>query len=76
MKYLVLFAVLAVVYMAWRSQRQASAKSTEAKTASPTLPQEMVRCADCGLHLPREEALEDPGGRLFCSTQHRDRYLG
>jgi uncharacterized protein len=30
-----------------------------------------VQCAHCGLHLPREEALQS-GNRYFCSQAHLD----
>ena len=82
MKYLVLIAVLAVVYMLWRQKRldgstgpttgQASRTSASANQRSAHQPQEMIPCSHCGLHLPREDAVTGAGGRLFCSTQHRD----
>ena len=34
-------------------------------------PQEIVACAHCGLHLPRAEAIEGPGGGVYCSEAHR-----
>ena len=77
MKYLVLIAVLAVVYMLWRQKRldgpASRAGSGPAPAQTPaSQPQEMIRCNHCGLHLPREDALTGAGGRLFCSPQHRD----
>jgi uncharacterized protein len=30
----------------------------------------MVRCAQCGVHLPRSESITT-GGQYFCSTEHR-----
>lgn len=32
--------------------------------------QDMVRCAQCGLHLPKREALESQG-QFYCSDRHR-----
>lgn len=33
---------------------------------------EIVPCAHCGVHLPRDEAVTGPDGRtLFCSESHR-----
>jgi uncharacterized protein len=32
-------------------------------------PGDLVRCAHCGLHLPRAEA-HGAGGRLYCSEEH------
>ncbi|MEY4711442.1 MAG: hypothetical protein RIS88_892 [Pseudomonadota bacterium] len=79
MKYLVLVAILAVVYLLWRAQQRrqdaASARSSERPPApppaDPTLPQDMVRCPVCAVHLPRNEAVADPQGRLYCSPEHR-----
>jgi len=36
-------------------------------------PQAMLRCAQCGLHLPRDEALPGRGG-VFCGAAHRSAY--
>jgi len=33
-------------------------------------PQQMLACAHCGVHLPRDEALPGRGG-VFCSEAHR-----
>ena len=73
MKYLVLFAVLAVVYAVWRAQRRASAPR-QGNTQRPPIapPQDMVRCAHCGVHLPRGDAVLE-GAHMYCSTSHRDR---
>lgn len=32
--------------------------------------EDMVRCAQCGVHLPRSEAILS-GGEFFCSDEHR-----
>ncbi len=78
MKYLVLIAVVVVVYMLWRSQRrQEKAERQQRAAAAPppaapaALPQDMVRCDVCALHLPRSEALAGPDGRLYCCPEHR-----
>ncbi len=78
MKYLVLLAVLAVVLGVWRS-RQAKSESGSGSESpvrpappspTPSLPQEMVACAHCGLHLPRSEALAE-AGHFYCSREHQ-----
>jgi uncharacterized protein len=33
----------------------------------------MLRCAQCGLHLPRDEALPGRGG-VFCGAAHREAF--
>lgn len=35
---------------------------------------DMVKCAVCGLHVPREGA-EQEGGRYFCSREHKKQAL-
>ncbi|MGE8636701.1 MAG: PP0621 family protein, partial [Achromobacter piechaudii] len=36
---------------------------------SPAAPESMVRCAHCGIHLPRSEAVL-LNGKTWCSTEH------
>ena len=78
MKYLIVLALLAYLYFAWRKQRRArpgnSARSAESerKSETGTEPQEMVCCDRCGLHLPRNESLTDGRGGMFCCAQHRE----
>lgn len=77
MKYLVLIAVLAIVYLLWRVQREQErgrppAARPAPRTPNVAAPQDMVRCPVCDLHLPRADAVADAQGRLFCSPAHRD----
>ncbi len=78
MKYLIVLALLAYLYVTWRKQRRPGAGGGKAAPgASPAsdggqAPQEMVRCDHCGLHLPRNESLTDGRGHVFCSSQHRE----
>ncbi|WP_414443859.1 PP0621 family protein [Burkholderia sp. 22PA0106] len=37
------------------------------------LPEPMVRCAHCGVHTPKGEAVS-AGGEFFCSTEHAARH--
>jgi uncharacterized protein len=75
MKYVVLVAVLLVVYALWRSSQRRSekndARDQRPPPAATALPQDMVRCPVCALHLPRGEALIGREGRLYCSQEHR-----
>ncbi|MEJ7928765.1 PP0621 family protein [Ramlibacter sp. AN1015] len=82
MKYLVLFAVLLLVYLLWRHERRSERQERAAgeraapprpPTGAPSLPQEMVRCSVCALHLPRTDALLDARGRTYCCPEHRQR---
>jgi len=63
---LFLFAVIVVVYWLLRSYRQQAPKQDERSTSS----EEMVRCIECGVHLPKSEAVLS-NGNLFCSEAHR-----
>jgi uncharacterized protein len=65
-------------WAAWRNWRQGS-RDIEVSRRSPSVPPArqvpdrlMVACARCGVHLPRDEAVADAGGQLYCSALHRD----
>jgi len=32
----------------------------------------MVRCAHCGVNLPRDHAIRSKDGHYYCSIEHRD----
>ena len=70
MKYLVLLIVLAVAVGVWRSRRPTSSDAARAAPRAPLLPQDMVACAHCGVHVPRAEALM-LGNHAYCSAEHR-----
>ena len=66
----ILFFVLlaAAIYLLWRAlQKRARVDSTP---PPDRVPQAMVSCATCGLHVPRQEALL-LGERYYCCEEHR-----
>jgi uncharacterized protein len=66
---LFLFAVIAVVYWLLKSYRKQSSKQDVPTVAG----EDMVRCTQCGVHLPKSEAtLAD--GKFFCGEAHRREY--
>ncbi len=66
MKYLLLLAV--VLGMVWWIKLSRPASTDKSATpANP--PQNMVRCAYCGLHLPDNEAVVS-GNANYCSQAH------
>lgn len=65
---LFLFAIVAVVYLLVRSYRRNAATSEDSGVA-----EDMVRCAHCGVHLPKGESVE-ADGQFFCGAEHRDAY--
>lgn len=72
MKFLLLLVVLVIAYALWRNARIAAGRDTPRPPAPPpALPQEMVACEVCGLHLPQADAVVGKDGRHFCSQDHR-----
>lgn len=71
MKFLLVFAVLLVAYAVWRSNRRGSGEPPPPPAARPAPRQlEMVRCAVCGVHLPRNDAVSTSSAS-YCSAEHR-----
>jgi len=69
---LLLIAVFVLLWMlrgSWRRMRPPPG-SQPPGSQSPPSPQTILACAQCGLHLPRDEALPGRGG-VFCSAAHR-----
>ena len=64
---LMLIAIAAGVYLLLKSYRKNLPKQDNA------VAEDMVRCAHCGVHLPKGESVQD-GGHFFCGAQHRDAY--
>lgn len=75
MKYLLVFAVLAVAFYVWRAGRRDAPRDLppQQPQAGSGKPQDMVQCASCAVHLPRGDALAGPDGTVYCSEEHRQR---
>ena len=67
MKYLLF---LVVVFVLLWLLRGATSRRRGGVAPPPQAPQEMIACAHCGVHLPRDEALPGRGG-VFCGDAHR-----
>lgn len=78
MKYLLVFLVLAIAIGIWRNKRRRFEVSQhQARSNSrqpPALTQDMVECAQCGVHLPRSEALSQQT-RFYCCAEHREQAM-
>lgn len=70
MKFLLFLAIALLVVWLWRSGRRNEKRSDQAAPPPPPGPQEMVRCAHCGVHLPHADAVVGRIG-LYCSPEHR-----
>jgi uncharacterized protein len=72
-KLLLLVAVVAIVYVLLKNYRRAIARQQEAEPppgkARPG-GEDMVRCAQCGVHLPKSESFLSQGAH-YCSDEHR-----
>ena len=64
---LLIIAIVAVLYLLIRSYRK------QASQQDKTVAEDMVRCAYCGVHLPKGESVQ-ADGQFFCGTEHRDDY--
>ncbi len=74
MKLLIALAVLAVGVWLWRTRRTPpeADRSVRGKAKSEALPQEMVRCHNCAMHVPAAEAVVGKLGS-YCSVEHLNR---
>lgn len=70
-KVVLLLAVLALVWWLWRSARRSDpAPPAPESSGSRAVPQDMVCCALCQLHVPRHEAVLAQD-RYYCCPEHR-----
>jgi uncharacterized protein len=73
-KYLIVIAVVLIVLWSVRGKRRGDgAQARAAQPGKAALPQDMVQCPVCSVHLPRSDALPGPGGQLYCCAEHRQR---
>jgi len=61
---------LVVVFVLLWLLRGATSRRRGGAPPPPQAPQQMIACAHCGVHLPRDEALPGRGG-VFCGDAHR-----
>lgn len=71
MKYLLLLGLALVLYYVLRAPRVRADKAAPGAARQPALPQAMVRCPVCSVHLPQADALAGASGRQYCSHEHR-----
>jgi len=70
MKLLLLLAVLAGFFYVMGAKRSRPRDPEQRTPPPPAPPLAMLRCEECGMHLPANEALPGKGG-VFCSAAHR-----
>jgi len=71
----ILLFLVAVVLLLWLLRKSSirRAPPPAAPRDPAATPQPMLACAQCGVHLPRDEALPGRGG-VFCGEAHRAAY--
>jgi uncharacterized protein len=69
-KLLLILAALVLVYFAVKAYQRGVIRRAEPPSPRGRSAEKMVRCARCGVHLPRSESLMS-GGEFFCSEEHR-----
>jgi uncharacterized protein len=57
---------------AWRASNGAGAGASR-PNGQGALPEPMVRCAECGVHVPRSESVTS-GSQSFCGQEHARAY--
>jgi uncharacterized protein len=72
MKYLLVLLVIVVVLALMFGRRRGPASPRRSSGAGA---EGMVQCAQCGIHLPRSEALLR-SGRTYCSAAHLEQDRG
>jgi uncharacterized protein len=71
MKYLVVLLVVVLVLWLARAARRTPVARKPPPAQRPPAIEDMVRCAHCGVHLPRRDALVGSASGLYCSEAHR-----
>ena len=69
---LLLIAIAVVVYLLIKSYRK-NAPQDKTVAQDKAVAEDMVRCAHCGVHLPKGESIL-AGGEFFCCVEHRNAY--
>ena len=69
-----LIIIAVAVWLAIHTLRRIIQHLTPPKAAARGATKNMVRCAQCGLHLPEAEATSDHGLH-FCCEEHRRQYI-
>jgi uncharacterized protein len=69
----ILLFLVAVVLLLWLLRKSIRKRPPAPPRGAATPAQPMLACAQCGVHLPRDEALPGRGG-VFCGEAHRAAY--
>jgi uncharacterized protein len=67
LKYVILVLLIVVAYFVVQAHLRKVGRSRDAKALKD---EDMVRCVQCGVHLPRSESVMS-GDLFYCSPDHR-----
>jgi uncharacterized protein len=70
LKYFVVLLVVVFVYWFFKVHKSRLKAPDERPRAAGGSGEDMVRCAQCGVHLPRSESLMS-GQVFYCTPEHR-----
>ena len=72
-----LLVIAALIYLAWRVVKNLLSQANRRDNSAPGSGQDaqaMLKCTQCGVHVPAPEAFTH-NGRHFCSQEHQRLYL-
>lgn len=69
----ILLIAVAFVAMFWLLRNHRRRTGRDAQPSVDTRAEDMVACAQCGVHLPRGEGIMS-GPRYFCSEEHEQKF--
>ncbi len=72
MKYVILAVVIVLAYFIIKSHLKKVERSRDRRALKD---EDMVRCVQCGVHLPRSESVMS-GELFYCSPDHRRLHQG
>ena len=67
--FLALAVIAALLWLRYKARAAGRVDRPDARAKARV--ESMVRCANCGVHLPVNEALQDAAGDAYCSSAHR-----
>jgi uncharacterized protein len=70
LKYLILVLVIVCVYWFFKAHKRKVRRPAQRRPGSTGVGEDMVRCAQCGVHLPRSEGVM-AGNVFYCTPEHR-----
>jgi uncharacterized protein len=67
---LLIFVIVFLLVALWRTSRRPPSSTSKSDAPGPAQQEDMVRCRQCGLHLPSSEAVQGQAG-VYCCHEHR-----